>query len=185
MEKPIKFCVVCGKPFEAGTAWAKYCSIKCKSLTYRISKGRTLEKGRYCKQCGTHFFPPLAGGQNRHHCSDECSKKSARESRSKFWEKFGEKKKQKMAEYHLKSRKKLGPDGNLKRFYARHPEAPRACQSCGETRVLDVAHKPGHERNGSWRSKKNTTLDKVWILCPTCHALLDRMHYDPKELGLL
>jgi len=24
----------------------------------------------------------------------------------------------------------------------------------------------------------------VWVLCPTCHALLDRMHYPPEELGL-
>jgi hypothetical protein len=126
----------------------------------------------------------MEGGQNKQHCSSECAKKSARESRSKFWEKLGDKKPVKMKEYYDKSRKKLGTDGNLKRFYARFPDAPKVCQACGEGRVLDIAHKPGHERNGSWRSKHNTHLDKVWILCPTCHALIDRKGYDPALLGL-
>jgi len=26
---------------------------------------------------------------------------------------------------------------------------------------------------------------KVWILCPTCHALLDRKGHTPKQLGLV
>jgi hypothetical protein len=26
--------------------------------------------------------------------------------------------------------------------------------------------------------------DKIWILCPTCHALLDRKHYTPEQLNL-
>jgi hypothetical protein len=26
--------------------------------------------------------------------------------------------------------------------------------------------------------------EKVWVLCPTCHRLLDRMNYSPSELGL-
>lgn len=62
---------------------------------------------------------------------------------------------------------------------------PRACEACGETRVLDVAHKPGHERIG--RGRRNDLIlwpQQVWVLCPTCHALVDRMHYPPKELGL-
>jgi len=78
----------------------------------------------------------------------------------------------------------VGPDGNQKRFYARFPDAPRSCQGCGETRVLDIAHKPEHRRNGAHRSISNTNLEHVWILCPTCHALLDRMHYPPIDLGL-
>ena len=180
-----KYCVICGNEFEAKTAWHRYCSRACEAKNYRNSHGLWLLKdGRFCRQCGKKFFPEGRGGNNKQHCSDECSKKSARESRSKFWSKFGDKKKQKMNEYHKKSREKVGPDGNLKRFYKRYPEAPKACQSCGETRVLDIAHKNGHERNGAWRSVDNTTLEKVWILCPTCHALLDRMNYDPSDLGL-
>jgi hypothetical protein len=26
--------------------------------------------------------------------------------------------------------------------------------------------------------------EMVWVLCPTCHRLLDRMHYPPTDLGL-
>ena len=136
---------------------------------------------RNCRQCGTPFPVVSRADANRQHCSRGCSAKSARRSRTKFWQR---QKPTKAKEYYQKSRAKLGPDGNLKRFYARYPQAPRACQSCGETRVLDVAHKPGHERKGQWRNVGNTTLDKVWILCPTCHALLDRMGYSPSELGL-
>ena len=184
MNKKIKYCVVCGTQFEADTAWAKYCSRKCKSLTYRISKGRTLERGRYCKQCGTHFYPPLQGGQNQHHCSPECSKKSARESRSKFWKRLGIGKVAKHKQYSPNWKEKHGLDGNLKRFYARFPDAPKSCQSCGEIRILDIAHKPEHKRNGAWRSSKNTKLEHVWILCPTCHGLLDRKGRTPELLGL-
>jgi len=74
--------------------------------------------------------------------------------------------------------------GNLKRFRNRYPDIEIKCQVCGESRVVDIAHRPGYERNGAWRSIENTTPDKVWILCPTCHALLDRMNYTPEELGL-
>jgi len=178
MKETIRHCVICGSQFEASTSWHKYCSIPCKSLRYRELNNPPTQ--RYCRQCGVGFVLAAQEG-NKQHCSVECSRKSARESRSKFWERNGTKKRK---AYYKKSREKLGPDSNLKRFYARNPDSPKACESCGEYRVLDIAHKPGHERNGSWRSAKNTTPEKVWILCPTCHALLDRMGYLPKELGL-
>ena len=63
-----------------------------------------------------------------------------------------------------------------------NPDAPKFCQSCAETRVLEIAHKPGHERFGERRNNGNQKWpEKVWVLCPTCHRLLDRMHYDPVE----
>lgn len=182
----IKFCIECGKPFEANRASHKYCSVYCANKHGRKTKGVVLlqDQGRFCKQCGTAFSVPSGrGGNNRWHCSDECSVKSARESRSKFWAKQPDAK-AKMGEYHAVSREKVGPDGNLKRFRKRYPHVLMACQSCGDTRVLDIAHKPEHRRNGAWRSVENTTPEKVWILCPTCHALLDRMHYPPEDLGL-
>ncbi len=173
-----RHCVICGAVFTAQTAWHRYCSRTCKSRRYRESKKPPTK--RHCRQCGEGFV--LGAGQgNKQHCSEECSTKSARESRSKFWERNGTKKRK---EYYARSREKLGADGSLKRFYARYPDSPKACQACGESRVLDIAHKPGHERNGAWRSAKNTTPEKVWILCPTCHALLDRKGYCPSELGL-
>lgn len=138
-------------------------------------------KTRNCRVCGKTFsVVRQRADANRQHCSKDCAAESARSSRRKFHKLKPTKK----HEYYRRSRERLGPDGNLKRFYARHPDASRSCQSCGEDRVLDVAHKPGHERKGQWRNVGNTTLDKVWILCPTCHALLDRMGYSPSELGL-
>jgi len=178
-----KYCIVCGQPFEAETAWHKYCSRKCSSYTYRQNKGIKILQGRYCRQCGKFFVPDYSRGRgecNKQHCSESCSKKSARESRSKFYERNPQKK----VEYYERTRDKNGLDNNMRRFLIRFPDAPKTCQSCGETRVLDIAHKPQYRRNGSWRSKKNTTLDRVWILCPTCHALIDRKGYDPVILGL-
>jgi len=90
-----------------------------------------------------------------------------------------------MKAYRQNWQAKVGTDSNMLRFRLRFPDAPTSCQSCGETRVLDIAHKPEFRRNGHWRSKENTTWpDKVWILCPTCHALLDRKGYEPSSLGL-
>lgn len=178
----VKFCVHCGDSFVANTAWAKYCSRACEGKQYRRRKGLISDIGRYCKQCGKHFVPPY-NENHKLHCSKDCAVKSARESRSRFWNKQPNVK-EKKAEYYKKSREKIGPDGNLKRHFSRFPDAPKACQSCGERRVLDVAHKPGFERKGAWRSVKNTKPEMVWILCPTCHALLDRMHYAPSDLGL-
>jgi hypothetical protein len=179
------YCQFCGKQFLSDHLISQaYCSRSCEGKRYRVSHGlHKLKDGRFCKQCGKHFFPIGTGGNNKQHCSVECSVKSAKESRTKFWKKQKDPNALKKS-YYDKNREKVGPDGNLKRFYKRHPNAPRSCQSCGENRVLDIAHKPGHKRNGAWRSKENTSLEKVWILCPTCHALLDRMNYSPSELGL-
>jgi hypothetical protein len=87
--------------------------------------------------------------------------------------------------YRERTKAKRLPDSNLTRFRRANPNAPMACESCGEGRVLDVAHKPTCPRLGAWRSAKNCKWpDQVWVLCPTCHALLDRMHYLPEDLGL-
>jgi hypothetical protein len=87
--------------------------------------------------------------------------------------------------YRARTKAKQLPDSNLIRFRRTNLDAPMACESCGETRVLDLAHKPEHRRNGEWRSVKNCSWpERVWVLCPTCHALLDRMNYSPEELGL-
>jgi hypothetical protein len=180
MDQRDKHCRICGEKFLAKSATHKYCSRECETRAYRERKGFVLGKGRHCRQCGTKFFPDFATGANRQHCSDECAVKSARESRCEFYKKNP----QKYFEYHAKSRQKHGPDANMKRFLARHPDAPKSCQSCGESRVLDIAHKPEFRRNGAWRSSRNTTLDKVWILCPTCHALIDRKGILPNQLGL-
>jgi hypothetical protein len=180
-----RFCNVCGESFEAKTSRQKYCSRVCSSRYERLRVFNLKAiKGKHCKQCGKFFELVLENGNSRQHCSPECSRKSAMQSRTKFWHNLPDKK-VKYQQYSKAYKEKVGPDGNLKRLYSRYPDLPKACQSCGENRVLDIAHKPGHERNGAWRSLKNCSPEKIWILCPTCHSLLDRMHYKPSELGLI
>ena len=177
MNEVKRYCIFCGIDFIATRAWHKFCSHKCQEAKRRKDAGLIKDIGRYCKQCGIHFIPTTSQQQ---HCSSECSAKSARQSRSKFFKNNPGISKI----YYERSRTKNGKDGNLKRLYKRYPDLPKQCESCGDNRVLDIAHKPNHKRNGEWRSVKNTTPEKIWILCPTCHALIDRMNYDPKELGL-
>lgn len=71
--------------------------------------------------------------------------------------------------------------GRLRRKY---PDLPTSCEACGEDRILEVAHKPGFERKGAWRVMSNTQRHMIWILCPTCHKLIDRGICVPRELGL-
>jgi len=179
MNNKTKHCIYCGDEFEAVTAWHKACSRSCQNKARRRSAPK---KPRYCKQCGVSFDYDITQ-HNRQHCSAECAQKSARESRSAFWKKQKDPNAKRKA-YDKRTREKIGADGNLKRFRKRYPDAPTKCQACGEGRVLDIAHKPEFERKGAWRSKANTERHKVWILCPTCHALLDRMNYKPSEIGL-
>jgi hypothetical protein len=179
------FCKFCGKEFQSTHLRSQaYCSRSCEGKKHRERHGlHKLKDGRFCKQCGTHFFP-TGQENNKQHCSLECAAKSARESRTRFWKKQRDPKTL-MATYHARTRQKLGPDGNLKRLFRNNPNAPHACQSCGDRRVLDVAHKPHCSRNGAHRMTSNTRWpEQVWVLCPTCHALLDRMNYSPKDLGL-
>ena len=180
MNPHVKHCRVCGGLFDAHSATHKYCSRKCETQAYRERKGIKLAAGRFCRQCGNQFFPSFQTGANKQHCSVDCAKKSARESRSKFYKRNP----QMMLVYRARARLKNGPDANMKRFLARFPDAPRSCEACGENRVLDIAHKPQFRRNGAWRSSQNTTLEKVWILCPTCHALIDRKGVPPQSIGL-
>ena len=178
----IHYCKRCGGVFQAGRPWALFCSDSCaRSHKRKDAYVSKFGSGIHCKICGTWFCPMQKYGGNVQHCSDTCSRVSARNSRSQFWRRHG---KPRALIYRERSRQRIGPTGNLVRLRKRYPDLPKQCEACGEHRVLDVAHKPGHERNGAWRSKANCTPDKIWILCPTCHALLDRMHYDPSELGL-
>ncbi len=175
----VKHCSKCGKEFFAIRATHRYCSRECSLLVWKTARGIfTLKPIRFCRQCGKEF---VRTSPNVRHCSLECSKKSARESRCKFYAKNPNK----MAEYRKRTKERgTEAGGNMGRLRRRYPDLPKACQACGETRVLDAAHRPEFARKGAWRSAKNCTPDKIWILCPTCHALLDRMHYDPASLGL-
>ena len=67
----------------------------------------------------------------------------------------------------------------------RTPGLPGACESCGEDRVLEVAHKYAYKRRGAHATLANSEWPKMtWVLCPTCHRLLDKGIETSQELGL-
>ena len=173
-------CVQCGVEMPGSHSHRKYCSGSCKAAYRKANPGGKADDGHNCRQCGT--WVTIGHGQhNKWLCSDECR----RASNAKSVREFHSRKPQAEAAYRARTKEKRLPDGNLHRFYRTNPDAPRACESCGEHRVLDVAHKPEHPRLGAWRNSKNCIWPTmVWVLCPTCHSLLDRMHYQPEELGL-
>jgi hypothetical protein len=127
-------------------------------------------------------LPKAHKGNNKWYCSDVCSTEAARQSRCRFYKRNPNK----ISEYRnaaINRNKKAGiTDGNLTRFYKRFPDAPRQCEACGESRIVEISHKPEFKRNGMWRSAKNTQLHMVWILCPTCHRLMDRKNYTFERL---
>lgn len=173
-------CVVCGMAMVGAHVHKKYCSRRCKSKYYRENPCPPSSNGHVCRICGTHF--QISETQyNKWLCSPEC----IRASNAKSVRTFHERRPQSMAIYRARTKEKMPPDSNVRRFYRTNPDAPRACESCGEKRVLEIAHKPGHERFGERRTAANMKWpEKVWVLCPTCHRLLDRMNYSPSELGL-
>jgi hypothetical protein len=173
-------CIQCGIEMKDSHVHKKYCSRRCKSLWAKAHPWAPLSQGHDCRVCGTHI--DLKPGQaNKWICSADCRRKQLASSVRKFHALRPER----ALEYRGRTRTKLGPDSNIKRFYLWNPSAPHACESCGENRVLEIAHKPGHERVGAGRAKANSSWPSmVWVLCPTCHTLLDRMNYPPSDLGL-
>jgi len=179
IDKRVIHCKYCGVDFLPNTRPQLYCSNKCRDSFFNGLKSiakQGNQKIRHCKRCGSQFEYGKEQ-KNKQHCGIECSLKSARLSRTKY---------QKIPINITKKRdsERKRQIGNKERVFNRYPDLPRACQSCGEDRVIDIAHRPEFKRNGAWRSVANCSPEKIWILCPTCHALIDRMHYDPKTLGL-
>lgn len=173
-------CVQCGIEMPSQHIRKRYCSGKCKAR-YRKLYGGTLAQGHNCRMCGTRIS--LKPGQgNKWLCSEDCR----RASNAKSVRTFHLRRPEMETLYRARTNQKMPPDSSNRRFYLLNPNAPRACEACGEKRVTEIAHKPGHERLGTRRSKENLKWpEKVWVLCPTCHRLLDRMRYTPEELGLV
>lgn len=157
-----------------------FCSQKCGAAYRWKLKPRDTDKPRNCLVCGTSFFAtPEANHQQI--CSADCRKKRNAQSVREWHLRNPERE----AIYRERTKAKQMPETNLIRFRRNNPDAPSKCESCGDHRVLDIAHKPGFERNGAGRSVRNCKWpEMVWVLCPTCHALHDRMHYSVEELGL-
>ncbi len=176
-------CRNCEMPLPPSRSHRIWCSGKCKARYRKLHGGKTddLLGGHHCRECD-NWFAIEPGQGNKWLCSEDCRKtRNARSARE-----FHLRRPQAEAIYRARSKTRGSPDGRMVRFHRWHPEAPRACESCGDNRVLDVAHKPAHQRFGARQSKENCSWpQKVWVLCPTCHALLDRMNFTPQELGLV
>lgn len=173
-------CLQCKSELKECHPGKKYCNKKCKSLFDRCRGGRRSVTHHVCLVCEVEF-EITAGQFNKWLCSEQCRKKKNTDTVREFHKKNPER----QSVYRHRTRVKQPPDSSLRRFYIWNPDAPRKCQACGEKRVLEVAHKPGHERCGQRRQKANCHWPSmVWVLCPTCHSLVDRMGYPPEELGL-
>lgn len=171
-------CRECGNNLESLHASKKYCSMACKKR-YLKRHGGSIDSGHNCRMCGT-WFPLLPGQGNKWLCSDACRKASNAKSVREFHRRKPEAEKI----YRRRTKKRI-QDSLSRRFYQWNPHAPKHCEACGEDRVLDVAHRPESPRLGERRSRSNCKWpEHVWVLCPTCHTLLDRIGYSPKELGL-
>ncbi len=158
----------------------KFCSNKCRARWNKKFGGKAAD-GHICRNCGT-LFPIGKGQNNKWLCSKLCQKSSNAKSVREFHKRKPEMEKI----YRERTREKQTPDSVLKRFYSWNPSAPTSCESCAEHRVLEIAHKPQYQRFGERRKKDNCRWPQmVWVLCPTCHELLDRMNYSPSELNLI
>jgi hypothetical protein len=173
-------CVECGLELTGSHIHRMYCSRHCKTLWRKKHGPPKGVKSHVCRICGTEFS--ITSGQyNKWLCSAKC----IRASNAKSIREFHTRRPAQQEIYYARTKAKLPPDSMNRRFYRVNPTAPRSCQSCGEDRVVEVAHKPGYERLGERRSVANMKWPElVWILCPTCHRLLDRMHYGLHDLGL-
>lgn len=171
-------CEHCGKLFQPKRK-GRFCSGKC-GAAFRWKHRPNPITSHVCRNCGKEF--PIRPDQNQKWtCSDKCRRARV----AKITREWHLRNPQRDALYRMRTKAKQLPENNLVRFRRHNKHAPHACEACGEKRVLDVAHKPGHERNGQGRSSRNCRWpEMVWVLCPTCHALIDRMHYPPSELGL-
>jgi hypothetical protein len=168
-------CQTCEALFTRAKKWQRFCSEICQRRASLIGPQK-----RLCKVCRAEFVRSGRGQSNRWHCSEACAAESARRARAEFKKRRPERD----ATYREKQKAKRQRDTALERLWRKHPEMPRCCEACGESRVLDIAHRPEHRRNGPWKTMANTTPEKIWVLCPSCHALLDRLNYTPEQLGI-
>ncbi len=173
------FCSLCGTSFNAVRPDKRYCSPKCQARAGRLRRHEQTDitkSGRDCGTCGKHFeiTPPST---NARYCSPKCATQASRIQRRAFHRRNPE------AQTIYNARRPY-KDSRLTRLKRKYPDLPSACESCGEQRIVEIAHKPTHKRNGAGRLMSNSARHMIWVLCPTCHKLLDCEICTAKELGL-
>jgi len=175
-----KRCEHCGLEYSYHRSTSRFCSQICGAAFRWAKQPKVTDRGRTCIVCGAWMALRRDQSQKK-----TCSAKCRRARVAQITREWHKRNPERESLYRQRTKAKQGPESNLLRFRRTNPNAPMACEACGELRVLDVAHKPGKERNGAWRSATNCVWpEMVWVLCPTCHALIDRMHYPPAEFGL-
>ena len=173
------FCSYCKGPFTARRPDKLYCSVACQWRCGRIRRGErkgTTDAGFDCLICGTHFaiVPPAT---NRRYCSERCAQEAGKRQRREFH-------RRKPNIQSVYNSRRTGGRSVVERLYRKYPDLPTACQACGESRVIEIAHRPEFRRMNACRKMENSQRHMIWILCPTCHKLLDRGICTPLQLGL-
>jgi hypothetical protein len=180
-------CKYCQHLIENPAAAQKYCSNKCRTESLngrnRLKPEHWMNRSQICKRCGAVFPLTKETGHNRKYCSDECSRKAMRQSIESFYAKNPGI----MSRYNKRRYRKYGSDTLINRLRKKYPDLPTTCESieCHESRILEVAHKPSYKRNGTWRTITKCQRHMFWLLCPTCHRLIDRGYHSPSDLGLI
>src|SRR3990167_5040842 len=137
-------CVECRIEMQSGHAHKKYCSGRCKARYRKKHGGGKMSDGHDCRIC-KKWFALKQGQANKWLCSDKCR----RAANAKSVREFHNRRPLMEAIYRARTKDRFPPDSANRRFYQLNPKAPRACESCGESRVTEVAHRPGHERKPS------------------------------------
>jgi hypothetical protein len=183
--KESKPCEQCERMYIPFRSRSRFCSDLC-NATWHYQHENTVQRQRICKECNKPFT--YDGISHLNYCSDKCAQivasraKVSNARRSAQWRKDHP---DKTSEYR-ETQKRRNPEqvagGLVQRFFAKYPHIKPICQACGESRIVELAHKV--PRQGAWRTLKNTTDKDVWILCPTCHRCLDLKIQTQQELGL-
>jgi hypothetical protein len=173
-------CRYCKAPFATGIKSQQYCSGRCR--TDRATSERDRSPSHWlnvlvtCGVCSKSFKRPQGSSPIRKYCSEDCQRKA----KSRYYKKWMDSNPGAMAAYN----RARGRDTLTVRLQKRYPDLPNACESCGESRVIELAHKPKFKRNGAWRTIDQYKRHMFWVLCPTCHKVLDRGIQTPKEMRL-
>lgn len=186
-KKPIgqKPCKNCDALYTYYRSRSQFCSEICGAQWLYKVRNKVIRE-RKCDICQTEFS--YKRGERLRFCSDKCATISAKEARlnnARFLAQWRKENPDAIKVYNDR-RKETHPkevkSGMPQRFFKKYPHIKPICQSCGESRIVELAHKI--PRNGAWRTLRNTTENDVWILCPTCHRLLDFGICSKQELGI-
>lgn len=182
-------CGHCGAAFTTGIRNAQYCQELCRTRASRARRDETkagewLRTPRTCPLCRAEFMCTMETGPNKKYCSPKCSIE-ARARYHSWWTRTEFPKA--MKAYNAARARNHGPDTLTNRLRKRYPDLPTVCEvpTCTEARVLECAHKPEYRRNGGWRTMDKYERHMFWMLCPTCHRVLDMGIETPEQMGLV